>query len=82
MLLDMPIGTLSRKELTEVSARVAVDYAGKGDKTLTRDINKLVASKLLVRRGDGYSVNRALILAFLPPLVEGASPAPDPTNHP
>ncbi len=82
LLLDMPPDAVPRKDLTKISARVARDYAEKGDKTLTRDINELVKDRLLIRRGNGYSVNRDLILAFLPPLVEGPAPAPDGSGGP
>ncbi len=70
LILDMPNGPVARKDLRSVSSRVAVSYADKGEKTLTRDINALLALELLVARGRGYAPNRDLILAFLPPKCE------------
>jgi Fic family protein len=70
LVLDLPdTGTL-RKELTRVSARVAAEYAGKGEKTLSRDLNALLTMKLIKKSGRGYLPNRDRILAFLPALVE------------
>ena len=67
LLLDLPDTPTPRKQLTRVSIRVAEEFAGKGDKTLSRDINALLKTKLLVKTGRGYTANRGLILAFLPP---------------
>jgi hypothetical protein len=68
LLLDLPGGSapVSRGGLARVSSRVAAAYARKGERTLTRDINALVAAKLLVRKAGGFHANRDLILAFLP----------------
>ena len=70
LLLDLPGRPVTRKELAQVSPRVASEYAGRGEKTLTRDINALMKMGLLLRRGKGYVANRDLILAFLPPRFE------------
>jgi Fic family protein len=70
LILDLPDHPVSRRELTRVSPRVAAAYAGKGDKTLSRDINALMKMKLLIRQEKGYAPNRGLILAFLPPRFE------------
>lgn len=67
LILDMPVGeVVSRSKLREVSARVAGEYAGSGNKTLTRDVNELLSRNLLVRRGGGYLANRQIVDAFLP----------------
>jgi len=60
---DKPV---MRSQLREVSPRVATDYAGRTDKTLTRDLNELVRMKLVLRTPGGYEANRGAILAFLP----------------
>jgi Fic family protein len=72
LVLDMPITPTPRKNLTEVSPRVARDYATKGEKTLTRDLNTLIKMKLVIKAfgiTGGYKPNRDLIRAFLPPRV-------------
>ena len=70
LVLDMPEQSLAGKELRNVSPRVAADFALKGEKTLTRDINILLKMGLIVKRGKGYAPHRELILAFLPPRCE------------
>lgn len=67
LVLDMPEAPVSRRDLRGVSARVMGKYAGKGDKTLTRDLNALQEMGLIVRRGRTFVVNRNSILAWLPP---------------
>ena len=73
LVLDMPRGPTPRKKLTHVSPRVAEEYAGKGDKTLSRDLNELIAMNLIVKEGVDYRPNHGLILAFLPPRFEESS---------
>ena len=73
LVLDLPEGVTPRKRLARVSPRVAAEYASKGDKTLTRDINALVKANLLARVDGGFKPNRDLILAFLPPRCEETS---------
>jgi Fic family protein len=60
---DRPV---PRSQLREVSPRVASDYSGRTDKTMTRDLNELIKMKLVLRTPTGYASNRATILAFLP----------------
>ena len=70
LILDMPRGPTPRKKLTHVSPRVAEEYAGKGDRTLSRDINELIIMNLIIKEGADYRPNHGLILAFLPPRFE------------
>lgn len=60
-------GPIRIAELMELTPRVARDYAGKTDKTLTRDINALVGMGLL-SRGPGRTVwaRADLTHAFVP----------------
>ena len=58
LVLDLPLTPTARKNLTHVSPRVAEQYAGRGDKTLSRDINALMAMNLLVKETAGYLPNR------------------------
>lgn len=58
---------VSRRELTEVSPRVAAAYAGKTAKTLSRDLNTLKSMGLIeVIAGAGVRAKTEIILAFLP----------------
>ena len=67
LVLDMPKGTVvPRGKLREVSNRVALEYAGKESKTVTRDINELLKRGLLLRVSGGFMSNRDAIKAFLP----------------
>jgi Fic family protein len=67
LLLDMPVEYTSKKNLLNVSPRVAREYASKSEKTLTRDLDSLKRMRLIVRSGTSYRPNREAILAFLPP---------------
>lgn len=73
LVLDMPPSDegIPRSELRHVSIRVAEAYAGKTDKTLTRDLNALKAMKLLRKTPDGrWRANWDITLAsFLPDRV-------------
>lgn len=69
LVLDMPQHNVNRSDLLSVSPRVAREYAKRGEKALSRDLNALVTQGLLIRAGRGaYAANRARILAFLPPV--------------
>jgi cell filamentation protein, protein adenylyltransferase len=52
--------------LRRMTPELAEAYAGKTDKTLTRDINMLVRDGLLRKSGAGYVANREAIEAFRP----------------
>jgi Fic family protein len=70
LVLDMPMGPVARSDLRHVSIRVAEAYAGKTDKTVTRDLNALVNMGLIVKVDSRhYQANRRVILALLPPLA-------------
>lgn len=67
LVLDMPNQTaVAIGKLREVSTRVALEYNGKTAKTVTRDVNALVAAGLLRRVRGGVMANRDVIKAFLP----------------
>ncbi len=56
-----------RAGITHVSPRVAEAYAGKGPKTVTRDLNRLLEMGLIRREGrQGYASNPSLLDAFKP----------------
>lgn len=79
LILDMPDIPTPRKGLPLVSARVASAYSGKGEKTLTRDVNSLLKMGLIKRVGRGLVPNRNRILAFLPVSID-ATMEPVPTD--
>ena len=56
-----------RAELRRLDPAVAERYAGKTDKTLTRDVNWLVAEDLIERHAGGYRARSARMRSFLPP---------------
>ncbi len=65
---------LSREELPRLSAGLFEMYAGKTDKTVSRDINAVVKMGLVRRRADGYIPNKRVIEAFLPVMAEANDP--------
>jgi Fic family protein len=76
LVLDMPDAVTSRRDLVLVSPRVASEYAGRGEKTITRDLNALLGMKLIRKRGKGLVPNRDQILAFLPESVDDSATPP------
>lgn len=60
---DRPV---PRAELRMLTPALAAAYAGKTDKTLTRDLNSVPVTNLIERRPDGYRARMEIILAFLP----------------
>lgn len=63
-----------RSGLRALSPKVALAYADRGEKTLTRDLNALVRRDLIVAERGGYRPHREKILALLP---ETAPPPED-----
>jgi Fic family protein len=53
-------------KLPEISTRLAAAYAGKTQKTLSRDVNQLEAMGLLEKSSRGVRAKREIILSFLP----------------
>ncbi len=64
-LSDVP-DPISIAELRHISPRVAELYAGKSDKTLSRDVDLLRDMGLIVRTKRGIRANRELAQAFQP----------------
>jgi Fic family protein len=54
-------------DIRRLTPRLAEAYAGKTDKTVTRDLNKLRQLELIEKTKDGYRARPELMLAFLPP---------------
>jgi Fic family protein len=55
-----------RTKLRDLSPKVATAYSHRGEKTLTRDLNALIARDLIVAERDGYRPRREQILSLLP----------------
>jgi Fic family protein len=67
LLLDMPrTPDYVPRESILSSKRVLRAYSPLSEKTLDRDLSRLVRMKLLLKKGPAYKANRELILAFLP----------------
>jgi len=64
--LDLPEGWTALSALRHISPRVAEDFAGKTAKTVSRDVNELVARGLVQRGRRGLRPRRELVDAFLP----------------
>ena len=56
-----------KAELRRIDPAVAERYAGKTDKTLTRDVDWLVDEDLIERHAGGYRARSARMRSFLPP---------------
>ncbi|MCX4241854.1 Fic family protein [Paraliomyxa miuraensis] len=56
-----------RKDLPELTPEIVRWYATKTDRTLSRDLNTLVESGMVVRTDEGYRARLEIVLAFLPP---------------
>jgi hypothetical protein len=62
----------SRTQLTTLTRELAEAYAGKGSKTVTRDLNALSKLDLIERTPKGIRAKRELILSFLPRVTPGS----------
>ena len=62
---------IPQSKLPELSPRVALGYAGKSTKTVTRDVNELESRGLILRVRGGLIANIDQIRAFLPLRAEG-----------
>lgn len=66
LMLDLPDALCPIAKIREVSTRVAVAYAGKQQKTITRDLNELAKMELIRRTRREVRPRREIIQAFLP----------------
>lgn len=73
LLLDLDYETPTPRSLiTTITPRIALEYAGKTSKTVTRDLNLLEDKNLIVRTPQGIVPNLDLVRAFLPAGAGGA----------
>ncbi len=63
--------TVPISEIRHISPRIAEAYATKTDRTLERDIKKLLDMQLIVQTDKGILANKQIILAFLPARKKG-----------
>jgi len=71
LVLAIPSGTeIPKRELPLVNASLAALYAGKGPRTLSRDLNRLKKAGLVAKGSKGWRSNDIVINAFLPPIAE------------
>ncbi len=67
LVLAMPSGTdIPKKELPELSPKLAGLYARKGPRTLSRDLNRLRSVRLVTKSPKGWRANQKIIRAFPP----------------
>jgi len=62
-----------RSRITTFSPELAAAYAGKGAKTVTRDINALLLRGLIERGPEGIRARTAIMLGLLPPVAGGSA---------
>ncbi len=71
LVLAMPFNdSVRRADMTTLTPKLAAMYASAGERTLARDLNRLVKMKLLRRVRGGYAANVDLLAAFLPPMAD------------
>ncbi len=61
-----------RTQLPSLTPGLAEAYAGKGSKTVTRDLNVLSELELIERTSKGLRARRELMLSFLPRVAPGS----------
>ena len=59
-----------KRNLPELSPKLAGLYARKGPRTLCRDLNRLLSVRLVARGPKGWRSNDRIIRAFLPPMAD------------
>ncbi|MEM8613416.1 MAG: Fic family protein [Cyanobacteria bacterium P01_H01_bin.105] len=64
--LSAQLKPISAKKVREISPKLTEMYAGKQNRTVTRDLNELSSMGLIREVEDGYVVNKELVLAFMP----------------
>lgn len=66
-------GVVSKRDLPRLTPDLAAAYSTCGPKTLTRDLNELVALDLLVERDGGFAAREDVLLNLLPLVVDESS---------
>ena len=72
---------VKRSEITRLTPELAVRYADKGTKTVTRDLNALEEIGLIERSAAGVRARSEVMLGFLPPAVAEEEAPPMETDE-
>lgn len=71
LVLAMPSGEeIPKNDLPLIDTALAVLYAGRGPRTLSRDLNRLRKAGLIVKGSKGWGLNDGVINAFLPLMAD------------
>jgi Fic family protein len=71
LVLAMPSGIeIPKKQLTDLTPKLARLYAQTGPRTLSRDLNRLLNVKLVAKTSKGWRSNDRSVRAFLPPMAD------------
>lgn len=71
LVLAMPSGIdTPKKQLPDLSPKLARLYARTGPRTLSRDLNRLLSVELVAKTPKGWRSNDIIVRAFLPPLAD------------
>lgn len=72
LVFDLGDATVRKNHIRGVSPRIAEAYAGKTDKTVTRDLNALQNMGLITRMRGAFRANKSIVEAFLPVKADSA----------
>ena len=80
LVLAMPVGWTSRRDVMDLSPKTARLYSGVGPRTLTRDLNRLESLGLVGLERSGREVRAVMpridrLAAFLPPMARPKPPS-------
>ncbi len=64
---------VARRDVPDLSPALARAYAGRGPKTLSRDVNSLVARDLIEKRGHRIRTRREVLYGLLPAMRESGA---------
>jgi Fic family protein len=72
LVLALPAGApIPRSQITTLTPDLAAQYAGKGAKTVTRDLNALEQLSLIERGPEGIRARAEVMLGFVPSATDG-----------
>ncbi len=71
LVLAMPSGIdIPKKQIPDLSPKLARLYARTGPRTLSRDLNRLLNVGLVLKTAKGWRSNDRVVRAFLPPMAD------------
>lgn len=68
-------GSVSKDEIRSLDPEVSKEYAYRGEKTITRDLNSLISMNIVEKSKDGYRAKKETVLQFLPRAKQGEAEA-------